>query len=73
MKVRTEVARGVIWRCSVVWGERGRGMERWWGCRVGVAVDVDVVESGICAARGVGGAFMMRGILLENETFNVSK
>ncbi len=35
-KMRVEVARGVICRWRVVWGERGRGMERWWGVRVGV-------------------------------------
>ncbi len=59
-KMRVEVARGVICRWRVVWGERGRGMERWWGVRVGV------VRFGLGAegAERVGwdGASMMSGM-----------
>ncbi len=59
-KMRVEVARGVICRWRVVWGERGRGMERWWGVRVGV------VRFGLGAEGaervGLDGGSMMSGM-----------
>jgi hypothetical protein len=59
-KIRVEVARGVICRWRIVWGERGRGMERWWGVRFGVVR----FALGAEGAKRVGwdGASMMSGM-----------
>ena len=63
MKTRAEVARGVTWRWSVVWGERGSGMERDVGCMVGVVVVAGDREFGFCVARGSENLGIMRGML----------
>jgi len=59
-KTRVEVARGVICRWRVVWGERGSGMERWWGWRVGVIVDG--VEGDCWTRLGWEGVSIIKGI-----------
>ena len=71
MKTRVEVGRGVIWRWSVVWGEKGSGMERDVGCMVGVAVVAGDSESGFCKATGSEDLGIMRGMLIDDsEPFN---
>ena len=65
MKMRVEVARGVIWRWSVVWGEKWRGMEREVGCMVVVVVVVGAGdwELGFCMATGSKDLGLRRGML----------
>ena len=63
MKTRVEVAKGVIWRWSVVWGEKGSGMERDVGCVVGVVVVAGGWEFVFCVARGSEDMGIMRGML----------
>ena len=62
MKTSVEVAGGVMWRWSVVWGERGSGMERDVGCMVGVVMVAGDREFGFCVARGSEDLGIMRGI-----------
>lgn len=62
MKTRVEVAKGVIWRWSVVWGEKGRGMERDLGALVGVVVVADDWEVVFCVSRGSEEPGIMRGM-----------
>ena len=62
MKTRVEVARGVIWRWSVVGGVWGSGMERDVGCMVGVVVVAGDREFGFCVARGSEDLGIMRGM-----------
>ena len=64
MKTRVEVARGVIWRWSVVWGEKGSGMESEVGCMVGVVVVAGDWESGFCVPKGSEDLGIMRGMLI---------
>ena len=72
MKTRVEVGRGVIWRWSVVWGEKGSGMERDVGCMVGVAVVAGDSESGFCVATGSEDLGIMRGMLIDAFIQNLS-
>lgn len=59
--MRLEVSRRVIWRWRVVWGEKGRGMARWVGWRVGDAVsDIDGSRGG-----DDGGRSIMRGMVMR--------
>ncbi len=72
MKTRVEVSRGVIWRWSVVWGEKGSGMERDVGCMVGVVVVTGGWEFIFCVARGSEDMGIMRGMLIDGlEPLNV--
>lgn len=65
MKTRVEVARGVIWRWSVVWGVRGRGTERDLGVMLGVVVVADDWECVFCVAWGSEEPGIIRGMLID--------